>query len=124
MWIWLKDYVAMRERIARQETTITLLQHQLNFLFRDNAVLKSKQLGIPELVVPQIEVGDPTAPTPIVLPEPKRPSRVPAEDEGGPTAEDIFRGNIDMEDMGDDRAAKEGVGWDPVTGTVAYGQKA
>jgi hypothetical protein len=117
MWVKREEYIQLRANVAAQSQTIELLRVMLNEARERIAYLEGDKLGIPPVRVPVIERVDPAATKPArIHATPKVAGRVPE----APTMQDVLSGNLSFEDMGDDEARRQGVDWDPATGTVAY----
>jgi hypothetical protein len=112
MWVKREEYIQLRANVAAQSQTIELLRVMLNEARERIAYLEGDKLGIPPVRVPVIERVDPSK----IHATPKVAGRVPE----APTMQDVLSGNLSFEDMGDDEARRQGVDWDPSTGTVAY----
>lgn len=113
MWVKQALYIALREKCSAQSATIEWLRQDANKLNEELAILKAKILGIPPLRVPYISAAEP------LMNVGGKPPR-DTDDSEGPSLEDLVKGNVSMEDMGDAAAAKAGVDWDPESGQVRY----
>jgi hypothetical protein len=101
MWITRPEYTELIAARASSTATIQWLTARVNQLERKNAMLEAK-LGLPPTDVPEITMI-PTSPTPLVVPASE--GRIPEL----PTMRDIFAGNVNFEDMGDQRARELGI---------------
>lgn len=99
MWVKAKEYIALREQLAAQSATIEWLRQQVNQVNRRNALLEARS-GIPPVDVPVIESAEPTVGTAV-----PKSGRVPE----APSMQDIFAGNLNYDDMGDERAKQLGI---------------
>lgn len=112
MWVKQALYMALREKVSAQSATIEWLRQDANRLNEELAILKAKVLGIPPVRVPYISAAEPR----LNLGGKPRETEVPE----GPSLEDLVKGNVSFEDMGDAAAGKAGVDWDPESGMVRY----
>lgn len=112
MWVRQATYIELRERAASRAATIEWLRQDVNRLNAELAALRAQVLGIPPTHVPFItRTESPTSDT---------TRKVSPKDDDGPSMEDLVKGNVSFEDMGDAAAGKAGVDWDPESGMVRY----
>jgi hypothetical protein len=101
MWVKRQVFIDLIARAASLSSTAEWLRIRVNQLERENAVLKNQKFHLP-VDVPEIERVEP--------PEPL-PGRVGVRDAGPqpPSVQDLLVGNINMEDMGDEEARRQGI---------------
>lgn len=110
MWVKAATFIELNRQLAAAQATADWMRVRVNQLERKNAMLESK-LGLPPTDVPEIvSATSPTLNAPQI-----RPGQLP----DSPTLQDLFAGNINLEDMGDEAAEKVGASWDD-NGQVIY----
>lgn len=114
MWIKQATYISLEKQVSAQGATIEWLRNRVNQLERRNALFEGRA-GIPPIDVPQIERADlpAMANPPAIIPQRR-------ESPDAPTRDELLSGNMNFEDMGDDRAKASGVAWDHESGMVTY----
>ena len=110
MWVKATAYIELRERVAAQAATVEWMRQRINQLERRNSLLEAR-VGIPPVDVMQIESAEPTVSKNVLNTGLTHAHTNPES----PSMQDIFHGNVNYEDMGDDAAQKAGVDWDSRT---------
>lgn len=110
MWVTRSLYLELVAKNASLTTSVQWLTARVNQLEKRNAMLEAK-CGFPPVEVPEIVYPVPNA----GVSEPRQ-GALASE---APSLRDIFAGNINFEDMGDERAATLGISHDS-SGLLAY----
>jgi hypothetical protein len=102
MWVKRSEYLDMVRRDAAQAQSVQWLIARVNQLEKRNALLESK-LGVPPIDIPEIVM-------PLSEKSPHISDKRQRElEDKAPTMRDIMAGNINFEDMGDERARELGI---------------
>jgi hypothetical protein len=114
MWVKATTYIELNRQLAASTATVDWMRVRINQLERRCATLEAK-CGLPPTEVPEISIHR----APLMGERPAAPN-TPATEDDRPSLADLLAGNLSMEDMGDDAAAKAGIDWDPKSGLVTY----
>lgn len=91
---------ALAERVQAQNATLEMFAIRTQQLEHERAVMLDRYLGV-KIAVPTLRTAAPEI-----------------------TADDLLNSMPSFEDIGDEEAAKQGIGWEDDTGRVVYAKKA